>query len=88
MFKELPTIVSGNVDVLSGSTLICYTDGLVEQENEKSEEFGMTRLEAIVRQGEDMTIDAMHSTMVKSLKDFRGSTPPLDDTALLSCRFR
>ena len=48
----------------------------------------MTRLEEIVRKGEDMTIDAMHSTMVKSLKDFRGSTPPLDDTALLSCRFR
>ncbi|MDA0731259.1 MAG: SpoIIE family protein phosphatase [Bacteroidetes bacterium] len=88
MFKELPTIVSGNVEVLSGSTLICYTDGLVEQENEKSEEFGMTRLEEIVRQGEGLTIDAMHSTMVKSLKDFRGSTPPLDDTALLSCRFR
>ncbi len=88
MFKELPTIVSGNVEVLSGSTLICYTDGLVEQENEKSEEFGMTRLEEIVRQGDGLTIDAMHSTMVKSLKDFRGSTPPLDDTALLSCRFR
>jgi len=76
------------VEVLSGSTLICYTDGLVEQENEKSEEFGMTRLEEIVRQGDGLTIDAMHSTMVKSLKDFRGSTPPLDDTALLSCRFR
>ena len=40
------------------------------------------------QQGDGLTIDAMHSTMVKSLKDFRGSTPSLDDTALLSCRFR
>jgi phosphoserine phosphatase RsbU/P len=88
MFKELPTIVSGNVDVFSGSTLICYTDGLVEQENEKGEAFGMNRLEKIVRQSEDVTIDAMHTKMVKSLNDFRGLTPPLDDTALLSCRFR
>jgi sigma-B regulation protein RsbU (phosphoserine phosphatase) len=88
MFNELPTIVSGNVEVKSGSTLVCYTDGLVEQENSKSEAFGMSRLEKVVRQNEAASIDEMLAEMVRSLNQFRGTTPPLDDTALLSCRFK
>ena len=88
MFSELPAVVSGNVEVQAGCSLICYTDGLVEQENEAGDEFGMKRLEDIVRRGEEKTLEEMHATMVQSLQKFRGSNPPLDDTALLSCRFR
>ncbi|HIO59631.1 MAG TPA: hypothetical protein EYN28_05580 [Flavobacteriales bacterium] len=88
MFDELPTVESGVFSALPGSSLICYTDGLVEQEDAKEVPFGMTRLEAIVRAGESVTLDEMHAEMVKQLHKFRGKTPPLDDTALLSCRFK
>ncbi|PCJ80686.1 MAG: hypothetical protein COA49_07585 [Bacteroidetes bacterium] len=88
MFEELPTVQSGIFNALPGSSLICYTDGLVEQENSKEVPFGMARLEKIVRGGDSMSLDKMHEEMVLELQTFRGKIPPLDDTALLSCRFK
>jgi sigma-B regulation protein RsbU (phosphoserine phosphatase) len=88
MFENLPTIESGELKALPGSSLICYTDGLVEQENSNAVPFGMSRMEKIVRDSVGASLDEMHIEMVKQLTKFRGNTPPLDDTALLSCRFK
>lgn len=88
MFDSLPTIESGELTALPGSSLICYTDGLVEQENSEEIEFGMSRMEKVVRDNMSTSLDEMHVEMVKELSKFRGSTPLLDDTALLSCRFK
>ena len=49
MFENLPTIESGELMALPGSSLICYTDGLVEQENSKEVPFGLSRMEKVVR---------------------------------------
>ena len=73
---------------LQGSFLICYTDGLVEQENAEEIAFGMSRMEKVARDNMNSSLDEMHVEMVKELSKFRGATPLLDDTALLSCRFK
>ncbi len=88
MFDRLPTIESGELMALPGSSLICYTDGLVEQENAEEIAFGMSRMEKVVRDNTRSSLDEMHVEMVKELSTFRGATPLLDDTALLSCRFK
>jgi sigma-B regulation protein RsbU (phosphoserine phosphatase) len=88
MFDQLPTIESGELMALPGSSLICYTDGLVEQENAEEIAFGMSRMEQVVRDHINSPLDEMHVEMVKELSTFRGATPLLDDTALLSCRFK
>ena len=88
MFDRLPTIESGELMALPGSSLICYTDGPVEQENAEEIAFGMSRMEKVVRDNTRLSLDEMHVEMVKELSNFRGETPLLDDTALLSCRFK
>ena len=88
MFEDIPTIESGEIKALPGSSLICYTDGLVEQENSKEVPFGLARMEKVVRGSMGVSLDEMHIEMVKQLTKFRGDNPPLDDTALLSCRFK
>src|SRR5690554_4335154 len=39
MFEEIPTIRVGTVHVNSGDKLVCYTDGLIEAENDALTEF-------------------------------------------------
>jgi sigma-B regulation protein RsbU (phosphoserine phosphatase) len=41
------------VEFRSGDILVLYTDGVVEARNEHDEEFGLTRLEEVVRASSD-----------------------------------
>jgi sigma-B regulation protein RsbU (phosphoserine phosphatase) len=45
MFDDIPTIKVGTVHIDSGDKMVCYTDGLVEAENEDYNEFGTFPLE-------------------------------------------
>ncbi|MFW5850752.1 MAG: PP2C family protein-serine/threonine phosphatase [Bacteroidota bacterium] len=48
MFEEIPTIRVGTVHVNSGDKLVCYTDGLIEAENDTLSEFGTIPLEGAI----------------------------------------
>ena len=41
------------VNFLSGDILVLYTDGVVEANNQRDEEFGLARLENIVRESSE-----------------------------------
>lgn len=86
MLDQIPVIEEGQADLGRGATLLCYTDGLVEQENEKEEEFGMERTEAVMVSSPWATIQEMIDLLVHKLEDHRGETPYLDDTALFGFR--
>jgi sigma-B regulation protein RsbU (phosphoserine phosphatase) len=55
--------------VESGQTLVLYTDGVTEAENEHGEEYGRARLEKAVREGRHLTarkmIDFIHADMLE-----------------------
>lgn len=87
MFEEIPRIQEGRMTIDPGSILICYTDGLVEQENEKQEEFGVERLAELGRNASGRQAESLNAQILESFNAFRGSTPYFDDTALLTCRF-
>lgn len=88
MFPELPSIEVGEVDIPKGSVLVCYTDGLVEQEDREGIPYGNQRLEAAVRERRGMGAAAIQAGVLDSLEHFRGATPAFDDTALLTAAFR
>ena len=48
MFDQLPSIETEEITIGSGNVLVCYTDGLVELENEEGEQFETDRLHEIV----------------------------------------
>ena len=87
MFREIPTILVGQSDAPSGSLLCCYTDGLIEQENDQEVPFGTDRLMGLLTHHKGQSLESVHRTVVAALEAFRGEVPPLDDTAMLSCRF-
>ena len=88
MFRDIPSVEEGQVSVTAGSVLCCYTDGLVEQENATEVPFGTERLVSLLSGHEGQALEDVHEKIVGALEAFRGDTPRLDDTAMLSCRFR
>lgn len=86
MLDSIPVIEEGNISLGRGATLLCYTDGLVEQENAAEEEFGMDRTVAVMANSPWATIQEMIDLLVHKLETHRNGTPYLDDTALFGFR--
>lgn len=87
MLPELPFVQQGKAD-LHGATLLCYTDGLVEQEDSQGNDLGTgvvkKHLELLASSGPRAVNDALIATF----EAHRSGLPYLDDIALLTCRFR
>ena len=90
MLKELPFINKSEMIIAKGAMIVCYTDGVVEIENELEDEFGYERLGALMKEKEkDLNhVDDLITHIITSLDSHRGSNPYFDDTALLCCRFK
>jgi sigma-B regulation protein RsbU (phosphoserine phosphatase) len=86
MLDNIPTVQEGHLDLTHGSAIMCYTDGLVEQENDREEEFGMERMISVMTNGEWNNLTEMIDQMIGTFEEFRGGTPYLDDTAIFSLR--
>ena len=88
MFLEIPSVDLGEATIARDSVLVCYTDGLVEQENEEGVPFGMQRMERLVRERRGMDVTQIQVALLESVESFRGAEPTFDDTALMLARFR
>lgn len=90
MWDEIPRIQEGELTLDPGSLVMCYTDGLIEQENEANEPFGEHRLAELGRNfviANTGNVDQLNAEILRSFDRFRGSRGYVDDTALLTCRF-
>lgn len=88
MLEELKSVKEGSVKIEPGTILLCYTDGVVEQENESGEEFGVKYLKEILqRKGLSSKIKEINDFIIESVKEHKGDKEYVDDIALLTCRF-
>lgn len=81
MIEKLPSFESNIEKMDSPFTLITYTDGLVEIENDLGESFGEHRIEEIVKSNIASDLPNM---MLQEALNFKGNQPFLDDLAILS----
>lgn len=87
MLDDIPKVDVGLVKPEKDSTLICFTDGLIEVENEAGEEYGEERLMQVVQSHSETEMSSLNHSIRTDFDDFRGTNPPHDDFALLSVRF-
>ena len=87
MFDELPFIQSGRLTLGPNTTLVLYTDGVVELENKEDEFFGVERLIKLVNSYYPLKMDDMNSLIFSKLDEWRGDLSLVDDTASFCCRF-
>ncbi|MBI2257526.1 MAG: PP2C family protein-serine/threonine phosphatase [Flavobacteriia bacterium] len=87
MLEELPFLNIGKEVLEANTTLILYTDGIVELENEKNEFFELDRLIQLVNQYYPLKMEDLNTLIFSKLDEWRGSRKFVDDTAIFSCRF-
>lgn len=87
MLDELPFIDVGQIHLKPNTTLLLYTDGVVELENEEGEFFGIERLVKMVHSYYPLKMDDLNSLIFSKLDEWKGTLPLVDDTAVFGCRF-
>jgi sigma-B regulation protein RsbU (phosphoserine phosphatase) len=87
MLDDLPFINVGETELTPNTTLVLYTDGVVELENEEEEFFGTERLVKLVNNYYPLNMDDMNSLIFSKLDEWKGPLDLVDDTAIFSCRF-
>jgi sigma-B regulation protein RsbU (phosphoserine phosphatase) len=87
MLDFLPVPKIGTINLKPGSLLVTYTDGLVEVENNKKEEYGTNRIKASILENKDVSMEELNNYLMKDLFKFKEDQPFIDDIAILSCNF-
>lgn len=87
MFDELPFLEVGTEILEPNTTLVLYTDGVVELENDRKEHFELEQLIKIVHNFNRLSMEDMNNIIFSKLDEWRGSLKLVDDTAIFSCRF-
>lgn len=64
-------------------TLVLYSDGVHEAENERREQFGLERLQALFCRGAGLSARALLEQTLAAVGAFAGGAPQTDDIALL-----
>jgi len=87
MVDLIPRVEVGTITFAKADSLICFTDGLIEVENDSGHEYGEERLRAVVEKNSKADMSTLNYAIQSDFNEFRGSNPPHDDFALLSVRF-
>src|SRR5690606_26950780 len=86
MLAALPSVAVGRAAVKQG-TLLCYTDGLVEQEDAQGNALETAPVKKTLELLSGSAPKAINEAVINTFETHRGGVPYLDDIALLTCRF-
>jgi len=85
MLDKIPKITLGKVILAPGSKLICYTDGIVELENNDKKEFGTKIMEQCMEKSE--SINTIIDEIIDKLNTHKGNNDFFDDISLMGIEF-
>lgn len=71
----------------AGDLLVMYTDGIIEANNMKKEEFGQARLEEVVLRNRHLQPSSIAQKITDAVTEFAGGAPQFDDMTLFIFRF-
>src|SRR5271165_4342882 len=77
---------SGTVTLQSGDWLVIFTDGVIEAENNRAEEYEESRLLAMLHANVAVTPTLLLNTIMLDLDRFVGNAPQHDDVTLMLLR--
>lgn len=86
MFDEIDKIKEGIVNITPGTTIVCYTDGLTELENDKGEDFGIESLKELIKNNSKLNMMELNVKIMETVMNYKQSRPYIDDIALFSIK--
>lgn len=81
-----PVYSAGQVRLDAGDTLLIFSDGILESENQHAEEFGYDRLKAQLENAHSVSADAILFSVLGAVQDFATIRPLMDDMTLAVIR--
>ncbi|HNX96755.1 MAG TPA: SpoIIE family protein phosphatase, partial [Candidatus Aminicenantes bacterium] len=72
-----------SVTTRPGDVFVLFSDGVTEARDEGQEEYGLARLERVVRDHRHGTAEEISAAIQRSLAEFCGASPPHDDSTLV-----
>jgi sigma-B regulation protein RsbU (phosphoserine phosphatase) len=85
MLDEIPHITLSKLKIAPGSKLICYTDGIVELENDEKIQFGTKIMEECMNK--NVSINAIIDEIIDKLNTHKGDNDYFDDISLMGIEF-
>jgi phosphoserine phosphatase RsbU/P len=85
MLRDIPQIKEGEINVHKKMRLLCYTDGLVEMEDENKVEFGTNEIEKCIVLDEKM--DRILEHIIQRLNHHKGRKSYFDDISIIGLEF-
>lgn len=86
MLDEIPFMESETLIIRPNTTLVLYTDGVVELEDPNGEAFETERLTKIIHNYYPLKMEDLNNIVFSKLDDWRQTEDYVDDTAIFSCR--
>jgi phosphoserine phosphatase RsbU/P len=80
---ETATYDAGSVELQSGDYLVVFTDGVVEAENDRADEYGEARLLYVVHMGAELTPTQLLQSIMTDLDRFVAGAPQHDDVTCM-----
>jgi len=81
MLDEIQEIHKGYLKIDPNTKILCFTDGLIEVENEECVPFGVEHIESFIVKNK--SIDLIVNDLMFFLNDFRGTNILFDDISIL-----
>jgi sigma-B regulation protein RsbU (phosphoserine phosphatase) len=75
------------LDMEAGDTLVLFTDGALDQENQAGDSFGSERLYKVVEQNAHLDALGITRAIAGSVSDFAGSVRERDDLTVVAVKF-
>ncbi len=79
---------SATLKLYAGDALLIFTDGVVEAENDRAEEYGEQRLLNIINMSAGMSASEILQRVMADVQMFTGSTPQHDDITCMVIKIR
>ena len=74
------------IDVTAGDTFVLHSDGIYETRSPAGEDYGIERLEDVVRTHGGGSAEELRDTILREVAAFRGNAVPADDVTVVVCR--
>lgn len=87
IFDELPKIQFGRKTIKPNTTIVAFTDGLSELENEEGEQFGTSRLIEFTKNNCRLGPEIFNKMLYDKVSKFKGNVLFNDDISVLTGKF-
>ncbi len=86
IFPDVPWPAAEDFNMVSGDIMVLLTDGFFEWENQLGEQFGIDRLQELIRTHKDQPAEEIIAAMHNAVISFAGEVPQNDDLTALVVR--